>query len=528
MRPLGPPQRDRSWAWAWAIILAATAVRLWFAASGQLNLVQDEAQYWDWTRRLQLTYYSKGPLIAWYISLWTKVLGNTELGVRFGSIVMSLLTQAALFIGLAGLMNRPRAGLWALAVYNTMPIIGAYSVLMSTDSLFLFFWTGAVFCLYAAGRSRGPGRAVSPAALAGLGLFLAGGVLSKYTMLGFPALAACYVLRLKIGRSAPRGLVIGTLAALAAGLFIGFLPTLIWNIQNEFVGYRHVLHLVGVSGATSEAFFKPNRFLEFLALQTAVISPWWLLFMFYGGAKALSAALGRRPRAWGADKDQSLLLALFFWPVWGLFLVWSLHAKILSNWTIVSLVTGAAMAGLALEGLASRKKRLPALGWASLILGLAVFLVLHFGQGLPLPAQYNPAQRLKGWQDLGAEVGRLAGSRFEDPARVFYFSDLYDLTAALAFYVPGQPRTFCVWAEDRRMNQYDLWPGPEDRLGWDAVFVRKRFADGVPEEVKKMFRRIDPAIKFQTTFNGNPARKFTIFCCHGYTGYWPRQEGGGF
>ena len=46
------------------IMFAFAAVRLWMAASGGLKLIQDEAQYWDWSRRLQLSYYSKGPLIA--------------------------------------------------------------------------------------------------------------------------------------------------------------------------------------------------------------------------------------------------------------------------------------------------------------------------------------------------------------------------------------------------------------------------------------------------------------------------------
>ena len=72
---------------AFAIIAISFAVRYWFVASGQLNLVQDEAQYWDWIRRPQLSYYSKGPLIAWVIATWCEVFGNTELGVRFGAVI---------------------------------------------------------------------------------------------------------------------------------------------------------------------------------------------------------------------------------------------------------------------------------------------------------------------------------------------------------------------------------------------------------------------------------------------------------
>ena len=68
------PSRTAPWVrrpdrWAFFLIAATTAARSWFVASGQLYLAQDEAQYWDWSRTLQLSYYSKGPLIAYLIRL---------------------------------------------------------------------------------------------------------------------------------------------------------------------------------------------------------------------------------------------------------------------------------------------------------------------------------------------------------------------------------------------------------------------------------------------------------------------------
>ena len=73
--------------WAFVVVAVGTALRLWFVSTSQLGLVQDEAQYWDWTRHIQLTYYSKGPLIAWIIRCGTFLFGDTELGVRIGAVV---------------------------------------------------------------------------------------------------------------------------------------------------------------------------------------------------------------------------------------------------------------------------------------------------------------------------------------------------------------------------------------------------------------------------------------------------------
>ena len=93
--------------WALGIIALSLAVRLWFVASGQLDLVQDEAQYWDWSRRLQWSYYSKGPLIAWVIAFWTHLFGDTELGVRMGAVVNATLAQILLWYGVCLLYTSP-------------------------------------------------------------------------------------------------------------------------------------------------------------------------------------------------------------------------------------------------------------------------------------------------------------------------------------------------------------------------------------------------------------------------------------
>jgi hypothetical protein len=83
------------WALSLLLIAAATLARYWFVATGQLNLAPDEAQYWDWSRTLQWSYYSKGPLIAFINHVGTAFLGATELGVRAGAMIGALIMQVA-------------------------------------------------------------------------------------------------------------------------------------------------------------------------------------------------------------------------------------------------------------------------------------------------------------------------------------------------------------------------------------------------------------------------------------------------
>jgi hypothetical protein len=102
-------------------------------------------------------------------------------------------------------------------------------------------------------------------------------------------------------------------------------------------------------------------------------------------------------------------------------------------------------------------------------------------------------------------------------------SDKYGIASELAFYAPGQEFAFAAWTDDRRMNQYDLWPGPNaHKIGWDAIMVRKRFQSGPVRELNKMFESVSDPIFYETTFEGHPGRKFTLIVCKGYNGYWPQ------
>ncbi len=517
--------------WALLIIGVGTLARLWIIASGQLNLVQDEAQYWDWTRHLQLTYYSKGPLIAWIIHTGTTIFGDTELGVRFGALIGSLMTQVVIYCGLAKYWKRPTVALWTLFIANTAPFFLASGVLMTTDNPFVLCFGICLFSLYAASSERDGKALTLPFVI--LAFALAVGILAKYTMLGFPPLAFFFALVLAWRKELPAGFWSRFFVAMVAGIALGFLPTFIWNVQNDFVGYKHVFYLIGVSGQKAEHLIRFDRFPDYIGSQVGLITPWWLIFMLVGGARVVRNCLGLEAGGedngnLGLDFRKSLLLAVFFWPIWLFFLAWSFHSKVLPNWSAVSYVAGFIICGFYFDWFwrysTSRWARYKRV-WVNL--GVAVFLVLHFSYMLPLPDSINPLHRLKGWNDLGQKVYSLQESEFKDPEKVFVFSDLYDMTAALAFYVPGQPRTYCAWL-DRRMNQYDMWPGPQDKKGWNAIYVAKRFHD-IPEKgVEKMFERISPPIKYQTQFKGQPARKFTIFLCYGYNGKWPIDNSGQF
>lgn len=542
--PAIPDKQAKLWmTLALGLILTTTLVRILFVATGQLDLAQDEAQYWDWSRNLQLSYYSKGPLIAWLNAAGTAVFGNTQQGVRACAVLFSLLSQCAFFILAAVQLKRPRMAFWTLLLLNTSPLFMASAVLMTTDSPLLFFWIAGLVCLHQAllgEKSRLTGYA--PLLLAAC---VALGVLAKYTMLVFVPLA--FVFALAIRRRAGKRVYV-VITSLLAGAGIGLLPIVIWNATHEWVSFRHVGTLAGVNAAEPKPMVRFDRFPEFMGGQIGILLPWWFFYVIWGGWQALFGS-PRRPQGLGQELEEPVapeeaapvvpaplpeplelrseerwLLGLFFWPLWAFFVIWSFHTKIYANWPAMSYVAGALLGGFALArhiSYARGRARKAVKVW--IVLGIVAFAAMHLNNYLPLPSGLNPTVRLKGWADLGNELDCLTQNAFDDPDKVFYFSDAYDITAALAFYAPGQPRTYCAYI-DRRMNQYDLWPGPtalpDGAKGWGALFVIERFKNHMPAELKEMFDSVQIR-HLQTTFRGQQGRKFTIMVCRGFNGHWP-------
>jgi 4-amino-4-deoxy-L-arabinose transferase-like glycosyltransferase len=62
------------------------------------DLSGDEAQYWDWSRNLDLSYYSKGPLVAYIIRGSCAIFGETMPAVRYPAIIFGVATSIVTYL----------------------------------------------------------------------------------------------------------------------------------------------------------------------------------------------------------------------------------------------------------------------------------------------------------------------------------------------------------------------------------------------------------------------------------------------
>ena len=516
---------------AFAIIFVTTLIRFWFLRSNQLDLVYDEAQYWDWTRHLQFSYYSKGPLIAWIIKFWTSIFGDTQFGVRIGALVNSTVTQGILWFGMAKLLKRPVAAMWAVVLANTIPLFLASGILMTTDSPLLVCWVTALFAVYAA--SENPERKLPYFVF---GAALAFGILAKYMMLAMIGVVAIFSIGLWRHKMLSKVFVKRMLIATVAGTILGFVPILIWNMQNNWVGFRHVAKLAGVdTRSVSKPFFRFDVFPEYIGAQIGLLTPWWFAFLIFGGWNALKQGWTKKGaeelNGDGSRIREALLLSTGFWMLWTFFIFWSFHTRIYPNWSAMSYAAGIMLAAIAVEkgdvwgktAAVIRGRRIP-IRKTGVIIGIFLFVFMHSMGQLPFRSRsINPAMRLMGWTDMGKKLQELTDS-MPNPDKVFYFSDRYGVTANLAFYAPGQPQAFCA-DFGRRKAQYDLWETPQDKKGWDAIFVRHKPVDLKP--LKKLFDTVE-VIEYQTTHSNGYGPKYYIAILKGYNGEWPMRDSGSY
>jgi undecaprenyl-diphosphatase len=91
------------------------------------------------------------------------------------------------------------------------------------------------------------------------------------------------------------------------------------------------------------------------------------------------------------------------------------------------------------------------------------------------------------------------------------------MTASLlAFYVDGQPVTYCVNL-GRRINDYDIWPAFNDLRGYDAVFVMQGDRK-MPKQLIDKFQEYQKHIVRTRSTIGGTENIYSVFLCHNFKG----------
>jgi dolichol-phosphate mannosyltransferase len=446
----------------WLLLLAGAVLRLAIAA--RLPLYYDEAYYWLWSRRLDWGYLDHPPLVAYVISLSTR-LGDDPLWVRLPALVLGTLTAYVLYLFARDLFDE-RVALRAVIISLVVPVLGLFGTIMLPDSLLLFWWILALDLVWKALHGAPQRWAVAGVAV-GLGM------LSKlYGML----LGAGILLF--VARRAPQWLRRPQpyLAALIA--LIVFLPVVYWNAVHEWAGVRFLLsdrwqEFPVTPGIAGVALFA--RVQDALLLYPAMIFAFWLAwrrrgderfgYLFWTSLPAVVVALVAAPlgaaRGWWLA-PVFLTLTVVLAATWNRLLAWAVA------------------------------------GNAALILPYAALMLAGWLPAIPT------AQTLYGVDQLAARVQSELATLGE---RAFVLTNSYRFAARLGYATRDEIPIVLLPA-----NPHSIWRQPGEFIGADAVVVpRGRF------EEEHCFARLERLPDLLASYRGQPLREYTLLRAHGFS-----------
>jgi len=485
-------------------LLLLSLFRVYYILTGPIDLSPDESLYWDWSRSLALSYYSKGPAIAYIIAMGSSFLGNTEIGVRIPAVFFSLFTSIVLYLLSRDIAKKEAAessnmpeitGLVAALLVQVSPLFSTYGVLMTIDSPFMFFWSLSLYLFYLVQKEWSETKKMRLWFWSILGLTVGVGLLVKYTMAFFYLSAFLYI----IVHREKRGLLLQP--ALYLAFFISlvcFLPVVIWNSQHNWVTF---LHTAGHANISEGMNLTIGRFFEFIGSQLGVVTPVVFIFMIIS-----LFALRKKVEHGG-------LLFWFSIPILLFFLMKSLQGKVQGNWALPAYIAGfVALSVYTVKYWEEFRRSVRILLIAGGVLSFAVSAIAHYPSVLNLPVKMDTTSRLRGWKQLGKKISNMAE---EMEAPYFIFSDSYQVTSELAFYVRKNPVTYCINL-GRRMNQYDIWPGFHDLKGYNAIFVRKGKIP-LPSKIETLFEGCETMLYIQKE-KEKILREYSIFQCSTFKG----------
>jgi 4-amino-4-deoxy-L-arabinose transferase-like glycosyltransferase/membrane-associated phospholipid phosphatase len=501
---LPTPNSELEWFRLGCVLIFAMLIARWiYLASGAIELSQDEAYQWVWSKHPALSYYSKPPAIAFIQLAGTSIFGDTAFGVRFFSPLFAAITSLLLLRFLAREIGA-RPSFCLLLVASATPLLGLGTILMTVDPPLVLCWTWAMVAGWhavaatprrssvdsstpAAGHLHGQATMASltPSATGAsqlpdcttrdwlvVGLAMGLGFLCKYTaVLMIPCWAILFALapvtRIHLRKPGPW---------LALLIFsICTLPVVIWNSQH---GWPTLNDVGGDAGLHGQWHPTLRYFRDFLFTQFGVLNP----IFFIGAIWAMLCF-------WKFRRERPLWLYLFCMgaPVFLAHLLWSLHSRILPNWIAVSILPMfCLMVAYWIEKLNSGWRFVKPVFIIGIALGILALAIMYQSNligkiaGQPLPGEKDPSRRLQAWSVEAALVENAREKLAAEGKPAFIIAGHYGITGLYSFYIPQAQTTLksepLVYSadSDEPVNQFYFWPEykyRDQRKGQNAIFA---------------------------------------------------------
>jgi len=281
----------------------------------KFTLYGDEAQYWLWSKTLDFGYFSKPPLLAWFLSGHTKVFGDSFVSLKiFPTIAYFFVLFSIYRLCLSLSFSKNNSMLCSISFF-LIPAVSFSSFVISTDLLLLLFWTLTMTKLL---DLRNDASTIN---FLLLGLFLGLSFVAKYAAIYFVLSLVLLIILDKKTYSIFKNNLLG-FCFFSVSLILILLPNIFWNINNGWATLYHTSSNANLQNL-SLSIYEP---LEFLIAQIFMIGP--ILFV----------AFVLLIKNFSLDFENRFLL-IFSVPIILLVLIESFLVRANANWAAPALVS---------------------------------------------------------------------------------------------------------------------------------------------------------------------------------------------
>lgn len=486
-----------------ALVLAAVFVlRTAYLLVNGLDLVGDESYYWDWSRLPDWCYYSKPPMVAWLIAIFTGIGGDYPAVVRLPAVVLGTVFLGY-FYATARAFYSSRAAALALLLILATPFNVLANFVMTIDPPLYCFWMMSLYYLRKALFDA------SQSAWFWAGLASGAALLSKQVALFIPIMLICFLL---LNRQRRR-LFKREFWFYLLPIIVCLIPILLWNQQHDWVMFGHSKGHFGVKESVTVA-TRLGQAGEFLLYQVLLASPVIFVLTVIMAFKA-----GMRFRSL-SEEEQFLVLmgpALLL----GI-LVLSWVQKVQGNWPMpfyfsaLILLSGQIVAG------AWKKWFKTGLVIGYLMVSLTYLLPLLISALNLHNTVVDPTYRFRHWHELAATIDEERQKVLPVPQDAFVIALGHRyLASQLAFYLPDHPRVYRYEESGRVTSQYEVWRGPVEHIGKTAFIVTEQTAGAIPAALKSAFQNFREVGSVANPMN--PNNRYHLFIGENLK-FWPPQK----
>ncbi|MDD5276690.1 MAG: glycosyltransferase family 39 protein [Methylovulum sp.] len=452
------------------LLAGVFALRVAYLSVNGLDLIGDESYYWDWSRRPDWCYYSKPPMVAWLIGVFTFMGGGDYAAVvRLPAVALGMVFLGYFYATARAFYSAQAAALALLLILAT-PFNVLANFIMTIDPPLYCFWMMSLYYLRKALFDN------CQSAWFWAGLATGAALLSKQVALIIPLMLVCFLLlnqsRHKIFKR--------EFWFYLLPVMVSMVPILLWNQQHDWVMFGHSKGHFGIKESATLV-KQLGQAGEFLLFQVLLVSPVIFVLTLIMGFKATA-------RFTQLSQEEQFLILMGPILLVGI-LALSFVQKVQGNWPMpfyfsaFILLSGQWVAG-------AWKKWLK----TGLLIG---YLMVSLTYALPLLIQVfnlhntvvDPTYRFRHWRELAAAIDLERQKILSSAQRTFVVALGHRyLASQLAFYLPDHPNIYRYEESGKIESQYEVWPGPVEYRGNTAFIVSEYDTAGVSNVLKSAFQ----------------------------------------